>query len=236
MAFYSCNRYRLIVLILVVLIMWQFIRILPTQHIRQLTEAESDLLKLEDDKYNSHKQDKIRVRVYYEALCPDSKHFFIKHLGPVTEKLSEFLDVALVPYGKAKTKVVDGKYTFTCQHGPEECYANKIHACAIEAVGNMTSAVKITTCMINNNEDSDEALARCAKEMSIEADPIGSCANGDMGSSLLKKHGDDTHLLKPSFIPTIIINESKGNQPALLKNFLLEICKLIDIPLPPPCL
>lgn len=234
MAFYSCNRYRLIVLLLLALIMWQLFRLLPDRSETQITEP--DIIKLEDDKFNKHKQDKVKVRVYYEALCPDSKHFFMKHLWPVTDKLSEFIDVTLVPYGKAMTKEDHGKYYFKCQHGEEECYANKIHACAIDAIGNMTTSVKITNCMISDNVDADGALERCAKQLKIEAKPINICANSDHGSALLKKHGDDTHILKPSFIPTILMNGSGDNQAAILKNFLLEVCKLIDMPLPPPCL
>lgn len=47
----------------------------------------------------------MKIRVYYEALCPDSKHFFIKHLWPVTETLYDFIDVTLVPYGKATVSI-----------------------------------------------------------------------------------------------------------------------------------
>lgn len=63
-------------------------------------------MELEDDTYNKHKQDKVKVRVYYEALCPDSKIFFKKHLLPVTLKLSDFLDVHLIPYGKATVSII----------------------------------------------------------------------------------------------------------------------------------
>lgn len=59
-----------------------------------------------------------------------------------------------------QTKERNGQYYFICQHGEEECYANKIHACAIQAVGNMTAAVKITECMITDNLNADEALSR----------------------------------------------------------------------------
>lgn len=79
-------------------------------------------------------------------------------------------------------------------------------------------------------------MLQCAKKMKIDPEPISNCATQEHGAALLKKHGDDTHILKPTFIPTITLNGSKDNQAAILKNFLLEVCKLIDMPLPPPCL
>ncbi|KAI5640528.1 gamma interferon inducible lysosomal thiol reductase (GILT) domain-containing protein [Phthorimaea operculella] len=196
----------------------------------------SEIVELEDDRYNIHHVDKVKIRVYYEALCPDSKHFFVRHLLPVSESLQDFTDISLVPYGKATTKEQNGKYYFVCQHGEDECYANKIHACAIEAVDNSTAAVIMTECMISDNMDPDAALDRCAKKLMVDPEPIRECANSDRGSALLKKHGDDTHRLKLNFIPTITVNGAKDNQAALLKNFRLEICKLIDMPLPPACL
>lgn len=72
--------------------------------------------------------------------------------------------------------------------------------------------------------------------MNIDPDPITNCATHEQGSNLLKKHGDDTHIQRPTFIPLILLNGSRDNQAAVLKNLLLEVCKLIAMPLPPPCL
>lgn len=41
------------------------------------------------------------VMVYYEALCPDSKHFILKQLEPAYSKASSIIDFQLIPYGKA---------------------------------------------------------------------------------------------------------------------------------------
>lgn len=59
-----------------------------------------------------------------------------------------------------QTKQINGQYTFQCQHGEEECYANKVHACSIDAIDNMTTSVKFTDCMIADNMDPDKALLR----------------------------------------------------------------------------
>lgn len=46
----------------------------------------------------------VRITVYYETLCPDSRSFFIYHLLPTYMKLKENVQVTLIPYGKATVK------------------------------------------------------------------------------------------------------------------------------------
>lgn len=44
---------------------------------------------------------RVHVAVYYEALCPDSRSFILKQLGPTYRRLTANVEVELVPYGKA---------------------------------------------------------------------------------------------------------------------------------------
>ena len=46
----------------------------------------------------------VKVEVYLESYCPDSKRFFLNHLVPTFEAFKDdnILDVTVVPYGKAR--------------------------------------------------------------------------------------------------------------------------------------
>lgn len=46
----------------------------------------------------------VMVMVFYEALCPDSKHFILRQLVPTYGNAPQLIDFQLVPYGKATVK------------------------------------------------------------------------------------------------------------------------------------
>ncbi|KAI5745852.1 hypothetical protein M8J76_014761 [Diaphorina citri] len=173
----------------------------------------------------------IKVSVYYEALCPDSRHFVLHQLVPVYEKGSRIMDYELVPYGKAKTEELvppGNRYKFHCQHGSVECHANKIHACAIKNIENKATLLKYVACMINDNYEAEQIALDCSRQHNIDVNPILQCARGVEGEILLKTYGEMTYALTPkvSFIPTILINGNQYNQAHILKNLWGSVCAL----------
>lgn len=92
------------------------------------------------------------VGVYYEALCPDSKHFVIKQLLPSYITAPYLISIKLIPYGKATTFINnDGSLSFQCQHGKIECDANIVHACVIDIIKDPEIKLNVVGCMIKDN-------------------------------------------------------------------------------------
>ncbi|XP_014102669.2 gamma-interferon-inducible lysosomal thiol reductase [Bactrocera oleae] len=176
----------------------------------------------------------VLVSVYYEALCGDSKHFIIKQLLPAFRQAAPLMDIELIPYGKAQTFInTDGGYRFECQHGHVECEGNMYHACVIEAIENPQTRLNMVACMIRDNRNPKEAMLKCARQNSVEdTDLIQKCFSSDHAGELLKLNGDATHALRPpvSFIPTITLDGDQHRQPAILKDLLGEVCRIIGDP------
>jgi len=90
------------------------------------------------------------------------------------------------PYGNAKeTKNADGTYTFTCQHGVNECIGNMYEACAVEHY-NTTGSNHIPTwwpftyCMYKSQNAGNATVAqKCATDNGLIWETLTTCAGSD---------------------------------------------------------
>nr|CAD7268837.1 unnamed protein product [Timema shepardi] len=117
-----------------------------------------------------HSQEKVQVTVFYESHCPYSVEFITQKLYPAYKALtSANMDVDLVPYGFTKYSVDDdGHYQFSCQHGPSECYGNRVQACALaELSDNLDLQVEFVNCaMSSSNSSTSGPLVMCLQARS----------------------------------------------------------------------
>ncbi|XP_043804076.1 gamma-interferon-inducible lysosomal thiol reductase-like isoform X1 [Apis laboriosa] len=221
-------RWKILLIILSVLLFWQSSKIWLnfTQGKfgikAQLQDNQPVTLSQKEEK----NAQKVHIAIYYEALCPDSRSFFIKQLLPTYHRIPDNVRIEFIPYGKAMTLKTEDGYEFKCQHGPIECAANIIHACSIDILKNSSIKLEYLSCMIKNNMIPKRIMETCAKKMNIDYNPIFKCYNEEKGKELLAEYGKLTNVLIPriSFIPTVIINGSSENQARILKNLLQEVC------------
>jgi len=172
---------------------------------------------------------KLKVAVYYETLCGDSKRFIRSQLGPVKKSaIGNHFDVELVPYGKASTvKVSPTSYSFECQHGKPECDGNKMHACAIKHIDSPELAMDFIRCSMSTSYP-PTSLSECSQKLEIDSTKIKACSDSFEGEELLAANGNKTHALSPKlyFVPWITFNGefTEDNLQNSQSNFKNVVC------------
>ena len=53
---------------------------------------------------------KVNVTVFYEVLCPDSRHFILRQLFPTWKKVPELMEIDYRPFGKATVSIIAINY------------------------------------------------------------------------------------------------------------------------------
>ncbi|CRK95009.1 CLUMA_CG008495, isoform A [Clunio marinus] len=192
------------------------------------------------------------VYVYYESLCPDSQAFITKQLYPAMKMLKDHVDLHLIPFGKSTYQTRGADTTFECHHGPNECYGNKIQACAINHIQvdsfqqentRETLIVEYINCLMKNDYKDVvyPSLARnCSTQVQVKNfDSIQTCANSTEGSKYLEQMGEMTLKLQNPLksVPTITIKESYDDkiQNLALTDFSSAVCQNLPKPIPAVC-
>lgn len=195
-------------------------------------------------------QSKIPVNVYYESLCPDSAKFINEQLYPALQQFRGNVDLKLIPFGKSSYRTQGSETTFECHHGPNECYGNKVHACAIQHIEgssyepNNTKEVltlNYVNCLMERAQlkSGEFPGESCARDTDIRNwENIAACANDTEGSDLLRKAGDETNKLqKPlTSVPTVAFRQTydRDTQNQAVDDFRAALCKNLN-PAPVAC-
>ena len=139
--------------------------------------------------------------------------------------MNQLLNKYAIVYGLKKF-ICFSQYTtqgqdiiFNCHHGPNECYGNKVHACALSHIQANSYQMEHTresltldfiNCMMKagkNFPDNVYPGARCARENNINTwENIQQCANSSEGNQLLMRHGQATmNFQNPLLsVPTVV--------------------------------
>lgn len=184
---------------------------------------------------------KVPVQVYYESLCPDSAAFINKQLSPAAKDLLQYIDLKLIPYGKSTHRTEGADVIFDCHHGPNECYGNKVHACAIENIQSNSYRQDYTReslilayvdCLMANGRDPVFPIERCASEVDYKNwENLRDCANSTTGSKLLQRFGEETAQFQSPLVsvPTVVYKHQfdADLQKRSVDNFRDTLCSIL---------
>merc|ERR1711981_777030 len=153
----------------------------------------------------------VKITVYYEAMCGDSKRFVTHQLYPTFRTLGQYMDVVLKPFGKANFTANGDGWDFTCQHGDAECVGNLMQACILNQVSDPEEYVPLISCIMAADYP-PTAAQQCIPDLGISTtnyDTVKKCAKSVEGQNLLHDIGVETHALDPAlyFVPWILFHD-----------------------------
>ncbi|XP_018367875.1 PREDICTED: gamma-interferon-inducible lysosomal thiol reductase-like [Trachymyrmex cornetzi] len=192
----------------------------------------------------------VNVDVYYGPLCSNSLKWFLEQFLILYPRLKCRIHVTFVPYGNAThhRENETGPWQFSCQHGPSECYANKIHACGIHAIQYSEPAkdhqlltINLISCSMFMGAISPTGYPEYIPKVNLSKETrklMKNCIASELADDLLAANGDKTKALQsPLRLPTIVINGvySKENQDEAIRSFRKLICRHLTADKPDIC-
>jgi len=165
--------------------------------------ATSSLLGIEGVVTEVADADKVKISVFYEALCPACLWFFEHEMNPFLQKkgLQDIANFEFVPYGNS---VTTGN-TVTCQHGDKECQLDNLHACAVKNLDQKDLPTFLTCAMANGQAKSaKDVLATCGHQ-----DKVGACFGDGQTQEAVKMvmaFGEQTNSAGQEYTPYVKMN------------------------------
>ena len=156
--------------------------------------------------------EKVQVEIYIESLCPDCQNITLGsvHEAFNTEGFLEMADVTYIPYGNAHEYANGDSWTFTCQHGTDECVFNEIESCGNKYIADAYQRFGFTYCVESNdvkNLGYQNVIDMCSLYLSaLERRYINACWNTQEGVDLHHANALRTEVLVPAhtYVPWVV--------------------------------
>jgi hypothetical protein len=188
----------------------------------------------------------VQMNIFYEADCPFSEGFIANELGPLYGDatgtcVKDRVEFDFFPYGMATNDGVN----VNCQHGKDECYGNRLAACAKNRLGgNKDAMTRYVICfetqllIPGKLSRSPDINNQCAGEAGLNAQELEGCANGPEGHELLIKIGARTSQGQPQQAPWAVFAKYPPPGSNAQGSLVLMICNVLaeeNQPLPACC-
>lgn len=176
----------------------------------------------------SGKEEKVKLDIYYEALCPSSAKFIVEYLPKLSDSgLIHVTHLRLFPYGNAQ--LFNG--TIYCQHGQLECLLNTVQACAIDVWPDLNEHFPFINCVENVVLESFVYRRKypqwqtCFEKLNLDAKPVTDCVGNSRGKELELFYAAETEALQPpqTYVPWVVVDGQPLYQD--YENFISYICE-----------
>ncbi|KAL7584302.1 hypothetical protein Lser_V15G42811 [Lactuca serriola] len=169
-------------------------------------------------------EDKVKVSLYYESLCPYCANFIVNQLGKALYEgnLVSIVDLRMIPWGNTQFAPNNA---WICQHGPDECLIDMVEACAIDLLPHSGLWFEMIKCIEELNlQGKHGEWKSCMNSLKIHPQPITDCYQSRKGVDLELKFADETNHLNPPhrFVPWLLVNDKPLQED--YQNFVAYIC------------
>eukprot|EP01084_Bolivina_argentea_P125539 222416_1 len=182
----------------------------------------------------------VQLDVYYEACCSNCQKFIIGTFQKAfnTPGWINITRISFIPWGKCNEiyDATTNEYIYQCQHGPNECRANNVMACAILLYENKSLNYipfiidYITQITKQRNGCKGENVNRIAENVCnnmndgiCDWNQLNRCIDSKQGNKIYHQMGSITAKTNLTWVPWIEINNKHTkNQQKICEYDILE--------------
>ena len=157
-------------------------------------------------------QERLQISLFTESLCPYCIQVLTTSVANAVNAPGFFdmVDFQIYPYGNAREIQLGSNWTFTCQHGPNECYGNSLENCAkvYYSPADFWNWLICVEAGVESTGNFDISGLTCSQQLNLDFNTVQNCAGDSQGNALVHDAALITENLNEphTYVPWIVVN------------------------------